>query len=175
MAMICNHCYFTIISKEHKEKCITINMFQINEYIIDQHTKNMMTYGLGGCTAIIMVFFSKDTNKPYKIIFGHHPDINIILLWYKSYYNLNFNIVTIIKHPGTFKKTSEYFSLVIDNEQYWKNNMNESNNKLILEAYTSIIQMDCNSNSSLYLQIHPKIKYSDIYGGYINIIPNILI
>ena len=82
MAIICNHCFSTIISDKHKNECNTINMYEVIECIIKPDSKNMMTFGLGGCTAIIMVFFTKDTNIPYKIIFGHHPIKNNVLLFF---------------------------------------------------------------------------------------------
>ena len=102
--MICNHCFSSIISEKHQEKCTTINMFEIITTNIKPDTKNMMTFGLAGCTAIIMVFFTQNTQIPYKIIFGHHPLKNEILKWYKSNYDFNFNIVTIIKSPGFYEK-----------------------------------------------------------------------
>ena len=178
MAIICNHCFSTIISDKHKNECNTINMYEVIECIIKPDSKNMMTFGLGGCTAIIMVFFTKDTNIPYKIIFGHHPIKNNVLLWYKKYYDSTYNIVTYIKSPGNYKKTGEYFTMVMYNENYWKDNMNESNNKLILEPYAEIIKTSfCSKdyNSTLYLKIHPEIKYIDCNGTFINIIPNTLI
>jgi hypothetical protein len=43
--------------------------------------------------------------------------------------------------------------------------MNESNNKLILEPYQNI--------STLYLKVHPELKYTNNIGIDINITPNI--
>lgn len=142
-------------------------MFEILKTDIKSDTKNMMTFGLGGCTAIIMVFFTKDTQTPCRIIFGHHPLKNEIVQWYKSNYDLNFNIVTIIKSPGSYEKKSEskYFTLVINNKEYWENNINESNNKLILEPYENI--------STLYLKIYPKLEYTNNIGVNVSITPNI--
>ena len=181
--MTCDHCYSTIFSEKHNNECNTINMYQVIECIIKPDSKNMMTYGLNGCTAIIMVFFKKDTNKPYKIIFGHHPIKNNILTWYKTYYDSKYNIVTCIKSPGYYEKRGEHFTMVIHDENYWKDAMNESNNTLILEPYSKIIKICCSSddylnfdyNSTLYLKIYPEIKYTNCYGKYINIIPKTLL
>ena len=181
MAMICNHCYSSVISEKHNNECNTISMYQVIECIIKPETKNMMTFGLNGCTAIIMIFFTKDTNLPYKIIFGHHPTKNNVLMWYKTYYDSRYNIITYIKSPGDYQKTSEYFTLVMYNENYWKDNMNESNNTIILEPYSKIMKSyfgskhDIDYNSTLYLKIHPDIQYTNCDGKYIKIAPNTLI
>ena len=97
MAIICNHCFSTIISDKHKNECNTINMYEVIECIIKPDSKNMMTFGLGGCTAIIMVFFTKDTNIPYKIIFGHHPiKNNVLLLLFSLILLFNSNILFLL-------------------------------------------------------------------------------
>ena len=178
MAMTCYHCKSKIINDIHKKECDTVSMFQVKNVIINSDIKKMMTFGLCGCTAIIMVLFDKDTNKPYKIVFGHTPNKDSIIEWYRKYYDINYNIVTIIKSKGNYEKKDDkqYFSLVIDDDQYWTNKINQSNNTLILLAYSNIksvnlFDFNYEFESSLYLEIFPELQYSDNYGRFIKIVP----
>ena len=77
-------------------------MYGINQYIITPDFKPLMTFGLCGCTAMIMVFFDKIENQCYKVVLGHHPEKEEIKKWYSHYYNNEYNIVIIIKSPGNY-------------------------------------------------------------------------
>lgn len=79
----CQLCFDTILSKKHADCCYMINMYEIRKYKLDKNFKPMMTYGLCGCIAIIMI-----NKNNYQIIFAHHPDYQMIKL---------FLILTIIK------------------------------------------------------------------------------
>ena len=172
----CYNCKHAINTEKHKEDCTTIYMFEVINTIIKPDTKKMMTFGLCGCAAIIIVFFTKDTNTPYQIIFGHHPIKKNILEWYNEYYNQDYNIVTIIKSPGNYVKidNDKYFSLVTNDKDYWISNFNNPNNTLILEPY---ITDQCTNyvdfNSNLYLEISPELKYSNNYGKFIPLVPKL--
>ena len=131
----------------------------------------MMTYGLGGCTALLMFFFTNDTNIVYKVVLGHHPIKENILSWFTAYYTPDYNIVTIIKTPGDYRKEGERYVMVATNNEYWVSNITKDNCKLILEPYTLLEMYDDKTkfNSSLYFKMQPGPKYSNNYGRYINI------
>ena len=65
-SMICQSCYSTVLSKTHANCCNTIEMYQMKKSIIDDNFTPMMTYGLGGCTALIMI--NKNTIIEPKVI-----------------------------------------------------------------------------------------------------------
>jgi hypothetical protein len=75
-------------------------MYQVNQRLMSDNFKPMMTFGLCGCTALLMVFFTKDTNTVFKVVLGHDPSKESILSWFTRYYTEDYNIVTIIKHQN---------------------------------------------------------------------------
>ncbi len=159
--MECQSCYNPINSLIHSNKCITVMMDQIKESIISAEFKPMMTFGLGGCTAILMVFFTKDTNIPYKVVLGHSPDKIQILHWFEQYYHNDYNIVSVIKTPGEWTQIDGKYELKVEYEKYF-----DFNCKLIFEPYKKLIDLSDIFNSSLYFKMDPIPKYSDRYGGY---------
>jgi len=163
----CQACNNLITSPEHREKCSTSGMYDVKVSFIDSEFKPMMTFGLAGCTALLMVFFTKDTNIVYKVVLGHHPQKEEILKWFTKYYSEDYNIITIIKTPGNYQKEGERWNMVATYQEYWVENITKDNCKLILEPY----EIDGNRqfNSSLYFKMQPGPKYSDIYGTYIDI------
>lgn len=163
----CQSCYHSVISQTHAHKCNTCSMYEIKEFYISPEFKPMMTFGLGGCTALLMVFFTKDTNIIYKVVLGHHPIKENILTWFNKYYTQDYNIVIIIKTPGEYKKENEKWILVPKNKEYWELYIQKDNCKLILESYN--LAMSTDFNNSLYFKINNGPKYSDIYGKYIDI------
>ena len=146
-------------------------MYEVKVSIISPEFKPMMTYGLGGCTVLLMVYFTKDTNKVYKVVLGHHPEKEYILSWFTRYYTLYYNIVTIIKTPGEYIKEGEHWITKGDNQEYWISNITKDNCKLILEPYNLNKRFNDKTkfNSSLYFKMQPGPKYSDNYGRYIDI------
>jgi len=169
--LICQACFHLVTSPEHRDRCNTSSMYQVREFIISPEFKPMMTYGLGGCTALLMVYFTKDTNMVYKVVLGHHPIKENILLWFTEYYTQDYNIVTIIKTPGEYIKEGEKWIMKGNNQEYWVSNITKDNCKLILEPY-DLMQMsddETKFNSSLYFKMQSGPKYSDNYGRYIDI------
>jgi len=169
--LICQACFHLVTSPEHRDRCNTSSMYQVNKFIISPEFKPMMTYGLGECTALLMVYFTKDTNMVYKVVLGHHPIKENILLWFTEYYTQDYNIVTIIKTPGEYIKEGEKWIMKGNNQEYWVSNITKDNCKLILEPY-GLMQMSDDKtkfNSSLYFKMQPGPKYSDNYGRYIDI------
>ena len=167
---ICDHCKAEIISQIHRDRCDTVSMHEIKESIISVEFKPMMTYGLGGCTAILMVFFRKGTNECYKVVLGHDPIKENIIKWYNRYYTDIYNIVTIIKTPLKYEKEGEKWIEKVSNQEYWVSNIRKINCRLILEPYS--IEGKSPFRSSLYFKMNPGPKYSDLNGTYIDIIPS---
>jgi hypothetical protein len=169
--LICQLCYKLITSPEHRDRCNTCSMYQVKESIISHEFKPMMTYGLGACTALLMVFFTKDTNIVYKVVLGHHPIKENILQWFTKYYTQDYNIITIIKTPEEWIKEGEKWITVKENQEYWISNITKDNCKLILESYSLFQNSEDKTkfNSSLYFKMEPGPKYSDNYGRYIDI------
>ena len=167
----CQACYHLVTSPEHRDRCSTSSMYEVKESIISSEFKPMMTYGLGGCTALLMVFFTKDTNIVYKVVLGHHPIKENILSWFNKYYTPNYNIVTIIKTPEEYQKEGDKWITVTKNQEYWISNITKDNCKLILEPYTLLHQSNDKKKfaSSLYFNMQPGPKYSNNYGRYIDI------
>jgi len=173
--LICDHCKAEIISQIHRDRCNTVSMYGIKQSIISAEFKPMMTYGLDGCTAILMVFFRKGTNECYKAVLGHHPIKENIIVWYNRYYTDEYNIVTIIKTPIKYEKEGERWITKVSNQEYWVSNIKKINCRLILEPYsTKGIEGESPNlfRSSLYFKMNPGPKYSDLNGTYIDIIPS---
>jgi hypothetical protein len=159
--MICNSCGSTIISKHHAENCNTIKMYQILEETLTDNFKPMMTYGLGGCHAFIMI--NKNTKH---MIFIHHPFFEMIKIIYNMNYNPTDNFVVILKTPGTYVKESD---------KNWKmKSENESNQRQFLERYNvtvnfvpyNLSHVSCDIfNSTFYCNYkNKKFEYIDSYG-----------
>jgi len=181
LIMICDHCKNEITSQIHRDSCNTVSMHGIKESIISVEFKPMMTYGLGGCTAILMVFFRKGTNECYKVVLGHTPIKENIIKWYNRYYTDIYNIVTIIKTPLKYEKEGENWIEKVSNQEYWVSNIRKINCRLILEPYSTTEEEEEEEEegkspfrfrSSLYFKMSPGPKYSDLNGTYIDIIPS---
>ena len=166
----CETCHHPITSQTHAQKCHTTSMYEICEFYISPEFKPMMTFGLGGCTALLMVFFTKDTNIVYKVVLGHHPIKENILTWFNKYYTQDYNIVIILKTPSNYEKENGKWILVPENKEYWELNIQKDNCKLIIESYNlNCCREDKIYNSTLYFKMNNGPKYSDIYGRYIDI------
>ena len=171
--LTCQSCMFPITSKGHRDNCFTITMWTIRK-IITPDFKPMMTYGLGSCTALLMVFFIPNTTIVNQIIFGHHPIKEDILKWFSKYYTKNYNIVTIIKTPGDYIKEGGEWKIITENKEYWEMSLIKDNCKLIIESYSLYNGPNDTThyNSSLYFTMREGIpNYSDNYGRRIKIQP----
>lgn len=167
--MICNSCGSTIISKHHKENCNTVLMYQIHEETLNKNFKPIMTYGLGGCHAFIMI--NKNTNH---FIFIHHPFFETIKIIFNMNYNVSDNFVIILKTPGTYIKeeTEKYWKMKSENEFKQRKFLEKSNVELNIVPYNlSQIEGDV-YNSTFYCNYNNnKIEYKDSQGisNYINL------
>jgi hypothetical protein len=169
----CQLCHRSILSKEHAERCNTVSMWQTKEFIIDETFKPIMTYGLGGCTAFMMVFYDKITNKPYKVVFSRDPSIEEILKVFTRYYSTEYNIAIVIKSPSHYEYVDKKYIKIADDEYFWLSNIKQDNCKLFFEPYSTMINDyddRYQSESSIYLRMCSDLQYSDAYGLYHSII-----
>ena len=164
----CEYCKNSIISEEHLQQCNTVMMWEIQKYDITSNFKPLMTFGLNGCTAILMVFFNKENNNCVRVVLGHHPEKDRIIEWYNKYYTIDFNIVTIIKSPGELIKENEKWIMKTEDEKFYSDNI--KNCKLIFEPY-DMKNIPFNSfNKSLYFNIYHNVPYyTDNNGNHIKI------
>jgi hypothetical protein len=166
----CQSCQCFVTSPEHFKKCTNVTMYELEESIVTPDFKPMMTYGLGGCTVLLMVFFDKYNKQPFKVVLGHHPDKDYILQWFNKIYTDYFDVVTIIKTPETFEKKDEKWITKISNEKFWNDNI-RTRCKLILEPYSLYRSFDDKTcfESSLYFRMDSMPQYSNNNGDYITI------
>ena len=165
--LICDNCKQQITSEKHNSLCNTVSMYEIQSYFITLDFNPLMTFGLCGCTAMLMVFFDKIDNQCYKVVLGHHPEKDEIIKWYSRYYNNEYNIVTIIKSPGNYVNDNGHWIIKTKDEQYYKDNI--TNCKIIFEPYS---EMDLINNpfiGTLYFRINPNPNYTNNEGKAINI------
>jgi hypothetical protein len=159
----CNTCGSTVMSKYHSEKCNTVKMYQILEETLNDNFKPMMTYGLGGCHAFIMI--NKNTKH---LIFIHHPFFEMIKIIFNMYYNLSDNFIIILKTPGTWVKE--------EGDKYWKmKSENESIQRQFLERHNvtvNFVPYSLNQtsgdifNSTFYCDYkNKKFEYTDSQGS----------
>jgi hypothetical protein len=157
------------MSKNHSDNCDTVQMYQILEETLTDNFKPMMTYGLGGCHAFIMI--NKNTKH---LIFIHHPFFEMIKIIFKMNYNVTDNFVVILKTPGTYVKE--------EGDKYWKmKSQDEFNQRKFLErsnVQINIVPYNLKEsegdifNSTLYCRYKDKqFEYTDSNGtiNYINL------
>lgn len=168
--LICHSCKHNIISKDHADKCTTVNMFSFVENTLDQLSeKPMMTYGLGGCTAIIIGVYKDD--QLLKVIFGHHPDKNKIAYKLSSTISSNSTcqFKVLIKLPGEYrKKDNGYYGIFPTCTSKFSIFKNIDNISLNFEPY--IIDDNEYCNKQLYLKYeNEELKYTTPWGSYITL------
>ena len=86
--MNCMNCFNLVNSKEHFKFCKTVHMFQKILYTYnDLSIKPVMTYGLNGCIAVLIVIFDIKSNSYNDIHMIHTPIISDILNYISDIYN----------------------------------------------------------------------------------------
>jgi hypothetical protein len=169
--MTCYSCYYSIISQMHKIKCIMIEMMDIQSQTIEnaqmQNFKTMMTYGLQGCTVMLLIKIKN--GKITEILLGHHPFVRNIVDWFNDNYSKEYNYITVIKLPADYVKKNDEWILEPVEKNYFKHHLQRENNQLILESY-SINADNNNFRSSFYCFFKNNyIKYLDNYGCEVNL------
>jgi hypothetical protein len=165
----CYTCGSTIISKNHSDNCETVQMYQILEETLSDNFKPMMTYGLGGCHAFIMI--NKNTKH---LIFIHHPFFEMIKIIFNMYYNITDNFVVILKTPGTYVKEEDdkYWKMKSENEFDQNKFLGRSNVEVNIVPYSLSQSSGDIFNSTLYCNYkNKKFEYTDSQGNinYINL------
>jgi hypothetical protein len=146
-ALICYNCRSQITSVHHRSHCNTVFMFGLKKSnYLEPDFKPMMTYGLGGCSVLVMI--NQSTNQ---IFFGHHPELSQVISWFNNIYNESNQFIVIVKSPGEWVKINEQWTMVSQFEQKIKNIFAKPNVNLILEPYNLSQSIDDNYESSLYL------------------------
>lgn len=150
--LICMLCGYTILEQAHNDKCITVNMYQKVQINLSEFKKPMMTYGLGGCTAIIIKTLD-------LVIMAHHPEQRQILQWIMSTEPHNIQKL-YIRLPEEYEQTdTKKYELkstsIFDDIKYDK----------IIERYT--IGSNNIYDSTLYCKIEDSdIKYTNSFGKW---------
>jgi len=162
--MKCLNCSHYINSFYHFKQCLTVNMYDKKIQTIDDNFKNMMTYGICGCTAGFIVY--KEDNN-IKIWMYHHPDNTRfkIELFKNLCENKNNIIRVMIRAKGECikNKDDEYYKeQVIDNNMYIE----------LLNCFQCVYSIepyiDSNEYSkSFYIKYeNNNLYYTDCYGKY---------
>lgn len=144
-------------------KCQKVTMFTDITFPLEK-LKNLMTYGLGGCYAGIIIYKFNGIDYIFMI---HTPLIKTFLTSVKSHID-NFDIKYIkIKSPGEYINHNQEYIFSIKNKEikeYIKNN----NNKIIMEPYHCNDSSDkYNFNSMLGIKYeNEKISVSNNYGVF---------
>lgn len=139
--LVCECCYHSINSNNHHEHCHTVIMNSWKELPIDEFNKPIMTYGLGGCTGIIIY------NKTKKTIFmGHHSFKDVINDWiYKYRYD---DVIIYLKIYNEFEKLEGNKYYTEKKPTFYKKFESFKNIKFIIETYNNT--SNNSYNSTLY-------------------------
>jgi len=159
----CNTCGSTVMSEYHEEKCNTVKMYQILEETLNDNFKPMMTYGLGGCHAFIMI--NKNTKH---LIFIHHPFFEMIKIIFNMYYNLSDNFTIIFKTPGTWVKEEDdkHWKMKSENESIQREFLERHNVTVNFVPYSLSQSREDIFNSTLYCNYkNKKFEYTDSQGS----------
>ena len=171
--LYCFHCGHKITSTEHADCCTTVDMCEFiekSETTIDElEHKPMMTHGLNGCTAVIIVVYKN--NEPIKIVFGHDPDrISVskkILETIKEHITCKFKI--LVKCPGEYRqKDNGYYDLFPKIAQ--ERDMLDGIENIVIKYEPYCLMTDEYTNRELYLKlVDKKLMYTDNYSNYITL------
>ena len=160
----CEACGDTVIGDTHRERCHTVMMHGIRTFFLDKDAKPLMTFGLGGCTALLMVFFRADEDAPYKAVLGHTPIEAQVLEWIRRHSNAYDRIATVIRTPGAYVRATPYWELRPENEALWEGLGAR------VEGYSMTDRREP-FQSALYFRLAPEPQYSDVEGRYLPIRP----
>ena len=108
-AMTCHNCGVEITHFTHQLNCKTVEMNQQMVQYYNKQFKNMMTFGLGGCYAALIVF--KKEGKVSHVYMSHFPYldyfINFIDLHLKKFND--YEHFVYLRVPGEFSfNTTKY-------------------------------------------------------------------
>ena len=162
--MKCMNCCHYINSYYHHQQCMTVNMYETKIQTLDENFKNMMTYGLNGCTAGFVVYKEEEN---IKIWMCHHPDkmrfkIEMFKILSKHLDNI---IRVMVRSEGEYVKNEgdKYFKeQAIDNDMYVEL-LDFFKCPYSLEPYISGYE----KSQSFYIKYKDNnLYYTDCYGNY---------
>ena len=170
--MKCDNCQHYINSYYHYQQCMTVNMYETKIQTLDENFKNMMTYGLNGCTAGFVVYKEDDL---IKIWMCHHPDkMRFKIEMFKILSTHVNNIIRVmIRSQGEYVKNEcdQYFKeKAIDNDMYIE----------LLDFFQCAYSIEPyilgqEKSQSFYIKYeNNNLYYTDCYGKYekINLFEN---
>lgn len=171
--MNCYVCHKKVTSDLHQQQCIDTQMWCNDEQIFksEQTFKPMMTYGLGGCTAGLMVVKEKELQKVMMI---HDPNKDKVFKYLNKKIRQNYKkeIHIVIRTPGNYVKQKPYFTLKSKDHDYWMGfNQENQGVKIKIEPYDLAIRSGCrNYDRELYfVRKNNKNMYSDQLGRWVEI------
>lgn len=149
----CISCYNSINSEEHSKYCNTVIMCSRKEIPIKDFHKTLMTYGLGGCTGIIIYNKTKNT-----IFMGHHPFKDVINEWINEY---KFDDVIIyLKIYIEYEKIEDNQYYTEKTPTFYKIFESFKNIKFIIETYNNTSNYSCDSTLYCKKNENNEICYS---------------
>ncbi len=170
-AMLFQMCFTPITSLVHISSCITVGMFDERREFISDHFRPVMTFGLCGCTTMIIAIFDEKYGKCLSVVLAHDPFVSTIIRIFKRYYNCDNYFVVIIKDPNKYIKVNDKWIEEPQHKEYILEHIYQPNVHLHFVPYnTNKQQRASNFMSSLYVVMrNGKGQYSDNYGRMIDI------
>jgi len=133
------------VKKVIDEKVIDVILFRTREQLVSPKFKPMVTLGLAGSIASVIVTVDNNFQNPTKVIFSNKSSIDNII---SDHIEQTKNYYVFIKTPGKLVKKADnkYYTMeAIKNYDHLKKN----NVKLFIEPYSMSI---CEAN-------FPKVEY----------------
>jgi hypothetical protein len=163
-AMFCYNCKDSIISNQHYKSCNTVNMDSVKTLTFEElKNKPLMTYGLGGCTAFIIV-------NEFTVTLGHSSPLSNSKMIKLLEQHMNTAKHIYVKMPTNYVQQPDGMYKHEDDPMF--KFLDNSKCKVVKEVY-STGRYDNKFMTTLYV-VHDdicdkKIKYSDIYGRWLTV------
>lgn len=165
----CCMCNMPITSTVHATECTMITMCQEKYQCVGSPSdfKPMMTFGLGGCTAIIIAIF--DTMEAcIGVVMAHYPDIANIISTFNKYYNKchNNRLTIVVKSPADWVKIDGKYTEELKYKRILDTNIVGDNITVRYIPYSETISFGESVHvRSLYVALRDKkLQYTDSYG-----------
>ena len=163
---ICSLCKHEFTSDNHNNKCTTVNMNTIkNVYFYedgDSIPKSLMTYGLCGCSAILIVKYEKGKDSPISIHFSHLVYTRDIVRFLDT--NLTdidkYDYYVIIKTPGEFELIDGKYEFNSKDKIMWNNLIIDRDEyKNVNYEFINYSTMMSSSENASYRKLYCDIRY----------------
>lgn len=165
-AMTCHNCGIEITHFTHQLNCKTVEMNQQTVQYYNKQFKNMMTFGLGGCYAALIVF--KKEGKVSHVYMSHFSYleyfISFIDLHLEKY--SNYEPFVYLRVPGEYNFNTKNYE---PNKEFMTA-IETLNCNPVIEGYSLCPSWDDIYSTNLYCRkIYNKLYYFDVYGTIIKI------